>query len=363
MTSLCTSECSSSLAELATAVEADCDGTYNIDNQNWTLPGFMEYFQYKYGLICLADETTDDFCLDLEASWNITEMVILDEAVWPTYTNKCYFDVTDGFWTYVTDIDGTCLELFEFEFEDASPMASLDQMAAWDYYVEKSDPIDDDNYGWNETLEFDEYPLKFKYGLESTWGNVWEYASQEVYWENPANHTGSNITAQVWANMQLNCGWDNETIVPSNDYTAYENVTICAPLSCPITVIDVNTSTIHVTEWVDQYANFTLTQFLTWNPYIGLPVMANGDTVCSGPPSGVYVPSLATASATVFTTAASPTAPVPSGTDSNCGLYYTVQSGDDCALICEAYDLTFDQFQGTFKLSRYNLLKANKAQK
>lgn len=24
--------------------------------------------------------------------------------------------------------------------------------------------------------------------------------------------------------MQLNCGWDNETIVPSNDYTAYENV-------------------------------------------------------------------------------------------------------------------------------------------
>lgn len=60
------------------------------------------------------------------------------------------------------------------------------------------------------------------------------------------------------------------------------NRTICAPLSCPITVIDVNASIIHVTEWVDQYGNFTLTQFLTWNPYIGLPVMANGDTVCSG---------------------------------------------------------------------------------
>jgi hypothetical protein len=60
------------------------------------------------------------------------------------------------------------------------------------------------------------------------------------------------------------------------------NRTICAPLSCPITVIDINTTTIHVNEWVANYANFTLTQFLTWNPYIGLPIMANGDTVCSG---------------------------------------------------------------------------------
>ncbi|KAJ5987635.1 hypothetical protein N7451_012000 [Penicillium sp. IBT 35674x] len=203
--------------------------------------------------------------------------------------------------------------------------------------------------------------------------------------------------------MQQNCGWGNITMTPANNYTVYENAnitidldegpvattcpqtlnitgsmnltcqeatvtfevpmggltnlnndldcltlinrTICAPLSCPITVIDINTTTIHVNEWVANYANFTLTQFLTWNPYIGLPIMANGDTVCSGPPGGIYVVPTATASlASVYTMTATPTGPVPSGSIPNCGLYYTIQEGDECALICVAYDLTLNEF-------------------
>lgn len=60
------------------------------------------------------------------------------------------------------------------------------------------------------------------------------------------------------------------------------NRTICAPLSCPITTVDIDNNIITVAEWVARYANFTLTQFLTWNPYIGLSIMAHGDTVCSG---------------------------------------------------------------------------------
>ncbi|RAK75243.1 LysM peptidoglycan-binding domain-containing protein [Aspergillus fijiensis CBS 313.89] len=124
------------------------------------------------------------------------------------------------------------------------------------------------------------------------------------------------------------------------------NRTICAPLSCPITTVDIDNNIITVAEWVARYANFTLTQFLTWNPYIGLSIMAHGDTVCSGPPGGAYVVPSATASVkTIYTTAATPTSPVPSGTTAECGLYYTVASGDDCALICEAYSLTLDQFK------------------
>jgi hypothetical protein len=60
------------------------------------------------------------------------------------------------------------------------------------------------------------------------------------------------------------------------------NITLCAPLACPITIADIDANNIHVDHWVARYANFSLPQFYTWNPYHGLPLLANGDIVCSG---------------------------------------------------------------------------------
>jgi hypothetical protein len=68
MQRLCTSSCESSLAELATAVEASCDTPFIVDNQTWTFIEYMDHFQDKYKLICLADEDIDEFCLDVESS-------------------------------------------------------------------------------------------------------------------------------------------------------------------------------------------------------------------------------------------------------------------------------------------------------
>lgn len=67
MNDLCTSECKSSLAALATAVDTNCKDNFIVDNQNWTFPYFMSHFEYKYDLICLADESTNEYCLDVEA--------------------------------------------------------------------------------------------------------------------------------------------------------------------------------------------------------------------------------------------------------------------------------------------------------
>lgn len=67
MTSLCTSACESSLAELVTAVETGCgSATLTIDSQNITFAGWVDHMQYKVGLICLADTDTSDYCLDVE---------------------------------------------------------------------------------------------------------------------------------------------------------------------------------------------------------------------------------------------------------------------------------------------------------
>jgi hypothetical protein len=89
-------------------------------------------------------------------------MVLLDEATWPTYTNKCYYDVSYGDWGWYYFENGTCLEPFDDYFVDATYSNGLNQLAAWDYYVERPDAINDDNYGWFDPLEWDEYPLEMQ---------------------------------------------------------------------------------------------------------------------------------------------------------------------------------------------------------
>ncbi|KAL4781513.1 hypothetical protein BJX76DRAFT_363531 [Aspergillus varians] len=396
--SLCTPACGASLDKLSTAVTSDCKGVFIVDSQNWTFPNFMSHFRYKYDLICLADEETGDFCLDIESSWNITIVDLAQEATWPTYIDKCYFDVANGHWGYQIDVDGTCLDIFDFSFADASDDAGILNMAAADFFITKPDLIDDDNYGWPEPLEFDE--KTFWYGLENAWGDVWD-----------------NITSQIWANMQLNCGWQDLTITPANDYTSDEfedieinvrlglvtttcpqtldiagsiamtcqeasvyfqvltagllnlnsalycrgltNTMLCAPLSCPIAVVDIESINMDIAQWVATYANFSLTQFYSWNPYLGLAMVANGDSVCAGPPGGAYIPPSATVPTTTtspptstssssntvtLTSFVSPPSPTTSGTTPYCYEWYTVQSGDGCDTILPKYGLSLATF-------------------
>lgn len=65
---LCTSECESSLSNLGNAVGTNCGSEYfNFGGQNMTYTQLVDFIQYKYGLICLADDTTGEFCSDIEA--------------------------------------------------------------------------------------------------------------------------------------------------------------------------------------------------------------------------------------------------------------------------------------------------------
>lgn len=73
--------------------------------------------------------------------------------------------------------------------------------------------------------------------------------------------------------------------------------TLCAPLSCPITTVDLgsaiawNNNTLGVANWVANYSNFTLTQFISWNPYIGQGHVTHGTTVCVGSVSTLVIDS------------------------------------------------------------------------
>ncbi|KAK3933532.1 hypothetical protein QBC46DRAFT_463001 [Diplogelasinospora grovesii] len=281
LSALCTTACKSSLAELTTASESTCgNDVFYIDGNNMTLHHLVDLIQYKWGLLY--------FCLNVEDTWSITTMEAENAATWPNNTQKCYLGSSEGYWQHYTDGNGTCIEP-EWGHEKSSVFetSGYTGMAAMDYYYTVPAPIDDDNYGWAEILDFDEYPLeiqcsscflqKFKYGYEGSWGNTWD-----------------ELTEQVWANIKLNCqltdvltpaynvsGVINEgdwladpspvtTVCPQNisvaaseSYTCQQaavqfgiamsglfnlnnnlncrNITgtsICAPMSCPVTVVD-----------------------------------------------------------------------------------------------------------------------------
>lgn len=90
---------------------------------------------------------------------------------------------------------------------------------------------------------------------------------------------------------------------------------------------------------------------MSWNSNImGLcDDLAGNQYVCSGPNGGQYsIPSAMIAAPTAtsaYTTTATTSQPTPSGTIPNCGMYYSVVSGDDCQFVCLKSSITFPEFQ------------------
>lgn len=351
-------------------------------------PQVIDLFQHKWGLTCLEDADSGDFCSDIEDTWNITTMVASDTATWPTQTNKTFYVFDEHGWEPYTDENGTLANPYDDNiwYPAASVGILTDRMAGLDYWMERHEPTDDSNYGWSKPLDADEYPLEIQcsscflqryiYGMESTWGTVWDIMS-----------------SQVWENMQKNCNLStsinpaNKLSLPPMDIlplprnlsacSNVQNVTtsmtcqqmgiqfhvssasistlngiLCGALhgpacmgeSCPIGIVNKTQS---VRPFVNQYNNFTLSQFLKWNPYVDTSALMENDTVCVGPPGGSYVLPVATpAYPTSYTTTANASLPTQSGTIPNCGLYYAPKAGDYCNTIVLKFSITLNEFFG-----------------
>ncbi|KAI8940611.1 hypothetical protein NX059_001883 [Plenodomus lindquistii] len=207
---LCASACSDSLTTLFDAVNSQCQNQqFNMGGQNMTFANLTSFVSYKYGMICMVEDETNEYCADVEESWNITTLVAQNRATWPQHTKKCYMDAENFHWEYLTDGEGNCTDPFENIWPNASEVIKPGQKAAMDYYMEVPDPIDDDNYGWPYPLEYDEYPLEmqcsscfqkmFEYGHSSIWGDPWD-----------------EVKEQIWSNMKLNCGLEKAIVAANN---------------------------------------------------------------------------------------------------------------------------------------------------
>jgi hypothetical protein len=185
---LCTPSCKSDLTALETAVSSAC-GDYDIDFNGAYISAVqvVDLFLYKYDMSCLAD-STGGYCLTVEATWNVNFLNESGQATWPTYTDKRYpyFDDNNYDGSPAEDGDGNLLDLSEPPITWPEWAADMElEASGQDYYTS---PLASDwqGHGYDGTLEYDEYPLEiqcsecfllqYKLGIESQWGEVYEYA-------------------------------------------------------------------------------------------------------------------------------------------------------------------------------------------
>ncbi|KAJ8611838.1 hypothetical protein MRB53_037751 [Persea americana] len=324
---ICDSVCAS-LATLLTNVTSGCGAeSYPFNGHNMSWVQQVEYFQYKHGLLCLKDQESSDFCYDVEARFVNVHCAVLSargleadtevagiSVLWlpmgrPNSTTKCYLDIGESQPFYITDENDICLGASLFEssmYIDISSQPIVNQMAALDYYYERTAMIADDNYGWPEALEYDEYLLeiqcsscwidKFIYGYTSDWGDDWETVINEELTFTPNASLCLQLINGPQASTCQEVALNNSIPVAGlhslnpDIYCEYlQDDTLCAPQACPIAVN--NAASMSMAYFIADYTNFTQTQFLTWNTFLQTDNIASRDTVCVGPAGGQYIPS------------------------------------------------------------------------
>lgn len=67
------------------------------------------------------------------------------------------------------------------------------------------------------------------------------------------------------------------------------NMTLCAPMLCPIGIVtlgngtvDATSDTMDISSYVTEYTNFTVADFYAWNPYVQFEFLRHGDPICIG---------------------------------------------------------------------------------
>ncbi|KAF7137081.1 hypothetical protein CNMCM5793_006969 [Aspergillus hiratsukae] len=132
----------------------------------------------------------------------------------------------------------------------------------------------------------------------------------------------------------------------------YFNTTVCLPQPCPIaTVWDAPSCASLANLASNATYNVSESQLLSWNPNIlgSCDGVSNGQRVCLQAPGGTWAtPPVAitapTGTSQYFTTA-TPAYPTQNGTTSDCGKYYQVSTGDDCATVDLRFGLNFTTLQ------------------
>ncbi|KAJ0424778.1 hypothetical protein BJY00DRAFT_308683 [Aspergillus carlsbadensis] len=144
--------------------------------------------------------------------------------------------------------------------------------------------------------------------------------------------------------------YSNGLDIYCQNFAAAVNSTLCIPPLCDTHVWQGSDSCESVAASLD---GVTVPELLSWNPNFNALCQNSlnfiGYVVCVSPPGG-YLNTTATVTATSpgWTGSATTALPVPTnamnGSNTDCGNWYTVVEGDECALISLRFSLSLDDF-------------------
>ncbi|RAK98437.1 carbohydrate-binding module family 18 protein [Aspergillus ibericus CBS 121593] len=367
LTNLCTSECQASLTAWLSAVDTQCEGETMISTGGVMTLAKLTPTMWKdgYDLVCLQSSSSD-WCFLQSQTWQGADYIryspeACDNADEADNPEHCY----DPTWTP---------QNFTAEMKMITNM--YNQSTVCDECFIKM---------WRQRLMSPSLPSgDFGQYLVSQYENIQQNCSTTL----PVSTYTSQLLAQATKTKVVTATGESTTTAAAtatsclgqlvqprklfycNDLTDTYNVStgiayhvtgdksgcqfseaICLPLPCELDTVYHNpTCSDLAARYSTDDHEVTLTQFLSWNPYIqgSCGSLNSAQRVCKSPPGGkfnataiVYAP---TAAGSYYTTA-SPAEPTQPGATSDCGLYYQVALGDTCNSIALRFGITFSELQ------------------
>ncbi|KAL4958979.1 uncharacterized protein BDV14DRAFT_194147 [Aspergillus stella-maris] len=144
--------------------------------------------------------------------------------------------------------------------------------------------------------------------------------------------------------------YTNDLDIYCQNFASAVNSTLCVPPGCDTHVWQGSDSCESV---VNTLHGVTVPEFLSWNPNFNSLCQNSVNflnyVVCVSPPGGYLNSSTTdTANSTGYTGGATTALPVPTnamnGSNTDCGYWYTVVEGDQCALISVQFSLSLEDF-------------------
>ncbi|MCJ1245494.1 hypothetical protein MMC30_002698 [Trapelia coarctata] len=318
LNALCVDSCYSSLLSTRGTIQQGCTASTDIivyDDIAYPATYVVDNFIFTYDVSCRKDSSSGDFCDPLFTSWlNETTLTSAQSC------SSCFLGVQS---------------------------------------VQLNSPL-----GYDET-----FAANFQSLTSSCGASGYPFTSPTAYALNgtatitaPASSTTA-FTTSCTASYTVQDGDDCNSVARAHNVSTfsllYENMlniycmdfpsagtSLCLPQQCAVYTVQPGDECDSI---VNSTAGITVTQLLAWNPNIeslcGNILGLAGNEICISPPGGFYDPTATTnpTASHAITAVPAPTNAM-TGSNANCGTWYTIQEGDTCSLVSIANSIALSDF-------------------
>ncbi|KAI8630383.1 hypothetical protein F5Y19DRAFT_474775 [Xylariaceae sp. FL1651] len=315
---VCTSSCQKAIQDYTTGLSSDCNNlTYNYtDTTSLPVAAIGSRLLYNYNLVCLQD--SGRYC-----NYVAYEASLQADPDAPAILGKPSGNQT------ISNCD-TCI-VKQLQLQAGSPFDGGDNLAA-------------DYSSLTSSCSITGMPVTTT-TLASSTMSITDAPSPTCAGKTYQVSAGDTCRS-IAQSQGISVGWlvvDNGL----NAYCAGFNATgsLCIQNTCKTYIVKTNDTCASIAK----AQNVTQTQLVEWNPILDSTCKNIGlslnDSICVGKPGKPFTsPTTTIPVVTSITTAASVPTDVAANTTHNCGLFYQVQLGDYCNIVCIKFNINLDDF-------------------